>query len=127
MEQIRVFHYKKDDWLEWAYPMIYAIMDDVILLEKLRLADIAALDGAISQIRIFKLGSLEHKIAPSRAAASKLAEILESHTGVGTIDLVWGPDIELIESSTQVHQFLGEENINQHLIIFMPDWVFLQP
>jgi len=104
-----VFHYKKDDWQSWAHPMIYAILDDVMLLEKLKLADVAALDGAISNIRIFKLGNLDHKIAPTAAAASKLANILENHVGGGTTDLVWGPDIELVESKTSVHQFLGQE------------------
>ena len=108
-EKTKVYHYKKDDWHPWAFPMIYSIMDDIVLLEKLKLADIAALDGAISNIRIFKIGSLEHQIAPNPVAAAKLAEILESHTGVGTMDFVWGPDLEMIESTTTVHQFLGEE------------------
>ena len=108
-DKTKVFHYKKDDWQPWAHPMIYAILDDVMLLEKLKLADVAALDGAISNIRIFKLGNLEHKIAPTPAAASKLANILENHVGGGTTDLVWGPDIELLESKTSVHQFLGQE------------------
>lgn len=110
-----VFHYKKDDWKTWAFPMIYSIMDDISLVEKLKLADLAALDGAISNIRIFKLGSLEHKIAPTQAAASKLSSILQANVGGGTMDLVWGPDIELIESKTSVHQFLGEGKYIPHL------------
>jgi hypothetical protein len=110
-----VFHYKKDDWKTWAYPMIYSIMDDINVIEKLKLADLAALDGAISNIRIFKLGSLEHKIAPTPAAASKLSNILQNNVGGGTMDLVWGPDIELIESKTSVHQFLGEAKYTPHL------------
>ena len=114
-EKTLVFHYKKDDWQTWAYPMIYAIMDDVVLIEKLKLADMAALDGAISNIRIFKLGSLEHKIAPTKAATAKLAQILGNNVGGGTMDLVWGPDIELIESKTNVHQFLGEGKYIPHL------------
>jgi hypothetical protein len=110
-----VFHYKKDDWQSWAYPMIYSIMDDITVIEKLKLADMAALDGAISNIRIFKLGSLEHKISPTKAAAGKLAQILGNNVGGGTMDLVWGPDIELIESKTNVHQFLGEAKYTPHL------------
>lgn len=110
-----VFHYKKDDWQRWAYPMIYSIMDDINVIEKLKLADMAALDGAISNIRIFKLGSLEHKIAPTKAAAAKLAGILGNNVGGGTMDLVWGPDIELLESRTSVHQFLGEGKYTPHL------------
>ena len=110
-----VFHYKKDDWQSWAYPMIYAIMDDIAVIEKLKLADMAALDGAISNIRIFKLGNLEHKIAPTKAATSKLASILGNNVGGGTMDLIWGPDIELIESNTNVHNFLGEGKYIPHL------------
>ena len=110
-----VFHYKKDDWQSWSYPMIYSIMDDITVIEKLKLADMSALDGAISNIRIFKLGSLEHKIAPTKAATAKLAQILGNNVGGGTMDLVWGPDIELIESKTNVHQFLGEGKYIPHL------------
>jgi hypothetical protein len=110
-----VFHYKKDDWQTWAYPMIYAIMDDITVIEKLKLADMAALDGAISNIRIFKLGSLEHKIAPTKAATAKLAQILGNNVGGGTMDVVWGPDIELLESNTNVHNFLGEGKYVPHL------------
>ena len=65
-----VYFYKKDDWQEWADPMTYACFNDLILYERLKLADKTALDGAISKIRIFKLGSLEHKLAPTPAAAS---------------------------------------------------------
>lgn len=110
-----VFHYKKDDWQAWAYPMIYAIMDDLTVIEKLKLADMAALDGAVSNIRIFKLGNLEHRIAPTKAATAKLAQILGNNTGGGTMDLIWGPDIELLESNTNVHQFLGESKYIPHM------------
>ena len=110
-----VYHYKKDDWQAWAYPIIYSVMDDINTIEKLKLADLAALDGAISNIRIFKLGSLEHKIAPTSAAASKLSSILQNNVGGGTMDLVWGPDIELIESKSNVYQFLGQEKYVPHL------------
>jgi hypothetical protein len=114
-EKTIVFHYKKDDWQVWAYPMIYAIMDDITILEKLKLADMCALDGAVSNIRIFKLGNLEHKIAPTKAAAAKLSAILSNNVGGGTMDLVWGPDIELLESNTNVHNFLGEGKYTPHL------------
>ena len=113
--KVIVSHYKKDDWQTWAFPMMYSIMDDITVLEKLKLADMAALDGAISNTRIFKLGNLDHKIAPTKAAASKLASILQNNVGGGTMDIVWGPDIELIESKTNVHQFLGEGKYTPHL------------
>ena len=55
--------------------MIYAILDDIIMLEKMRLADLSALDGAISNIRLWTLGSLDHKIHQT-AAINKLRDIL---------------------------------------------------
>jgi len=108
-DKIEIFHYKKDDWLLWANPMIYAILDDLIMLEKMKLADLAALDGAISQIRLWRVGSLEHKIIPRRDVINKLRDILASNTGGGTMDLVWGPELDFKESQSQVYKFLGSE------------------
>ena len=108
-EKLRVFHYKKDDWNIWASPMIYAILDDIIMLEKMKLADIAALDGAISNIRLWKLGDLDNKILPTKAAINKLRNILASNVGGGTMDLVWGPELDFKESNSQVYKFLGSE------------------
>jgi hypothetical protein len=106
---VSVYHYKKDDWLLWANPMIYAILDDIFMLEKMKLADLAALDGAISNIRLWTLGDLEHKIAPKKAILNKLREILASNVGGGTMDLVWGPELKFTESNSQIYKFLGSE------------------
>ena len=108
-ERLSMFYYKKDDWRQWANPMIYAILDDIIMLEKMRLADLSALDGAISNIRLWTLGSLDHKILPNKAAINKLRDILASNVGGGTMELVWGPELSFQESSTDVHKFLGSE------------------
>jgi hypothetical protein len=108
-DKLKVLHYKKNDWQAWANPMIYPILDDIILLEKMKLADMAALDGAISTVRLWKLGSLDPKmpLLPGPAAMTKLADMLLNNVGGGSFDLIWGPDIELIESSSQVYRFLG--------------------
>ena len=108
-DKVRMFHYKKDDWNLWANPMIYAILDDIIMLEKMKLADLAALDGAISNVRLWRIGDLDHKIIPTKAAINKLRDILASNVGGGTMDLVWGPEIDFKESATQVYKFLGSE------------------
>ena len=108
-DKVSVYYYKKDDWLVWANPMIYAILDDIIMLEKMKLADISALDGAISNIRLWSLGDLDNKILPTKAAINKLRNILASNVGGGTMDLVWGPELKFTESRTQVFKFLGKE------------------
>lgn len=106
---LEVFYYKKDDWQLWANPMANAIIDDIMMLEKMKLADMSALDGAISNIRLWRLGNLEHKILPNKGAIDKLRNILASNVGGGTMDLVWGPEIDFKESNTQIYKFLGAE------------------
>lgn len=108
-ENLEIYHYKKDDWCLWANPMVTAIIDDIVMLEKMKLADMSALDGAISNIRLWRLGNLEHKILPNKGAIDKLRNILASNVGGGTMDLVWGPEIDFKESATQVYKFLGSE------------------
>jgi hypothetical protein len=114
-DRLSVFYYKKDDWLEWANPMIYAILDDIIMLEKMRLADLAALDGAISNTRLWTLGNLEHRILPTKEGINKVRDVLYSNPGGGTRELVWGPELSYTESNSQVYKFLGSEKYDSVL------------
>ena len=108
-DRLCVHYYKKDDWQQWAHPLVYAILDDIIMLEKMKLADLAALDGAISNIRLWTLGDFDNKILPTREGINKLRNILASNTGGGTMELVWGPELKFTESNSQVYKFLGSE------------------
>ena len=108
-EDLMVYHYKKDDWQLWAHPMINSILDDITMLEKMKLADMSALDGAISSIRLWRLGDFEHKVLPTKAAIDKLRNILASNVGGGTMDMVWGPELDFKESNSQIYKFLGTE------------------
>lgn len=120
-ENISIYHYRKDDWNSWADPMISCILDDLIALEKLQLSDISALDGAISNIRLWKLGKMDGDnpalwLIPPKAIMEKLKNMLANNVGGGTMDLVWGPDIEFKEVSTNVHNFLGMNKYEPTLI-----------
>lgn len=112
-DNVSVYFYKKDDWDVWATPMIQAIYHDIIELEKMKLADIAALDGAISNIRLWRVGIIgdtpQNSIIPTKAMLNKLRNIIASNVGGGVMDLVMGPEVDFKESSTQVHKFLGPE------------------
>lgn len=108
-DKMTTLYYKKDDWESFAYPMIYPILDDVITLDKLKLADKTALDGVISKIRVWKLGSLDHKIVPGPDAIAKFSEFLMNNVGGGTMDIVWGPAVELLETNSNTADVLGEE------------------
>jgi hypothetical protein len=102
-----VYYYKKDDWQPWAFPLIHPILKDIVLYEKLKLTDLAACDGAISNIRLWRLGSLEHNILPNKSIINKLSDILNNNVGGGVVDLVWGPELDFKESNSDVYKFLG--------------------
>ena len=112
-EKTSVYYYKKDDWDLWADPLCYCILDDLLMLNQLKLADRSALDGAISNIRLWKLGiigdSPSTSILPTKTAINKLRAILANNVGGGTMDLVWGPELNFEESSSQVWRWLGSE------------------
>lgn len=112
-DRVAVYNYKKDDWQSWGKPLTYPLLDDLQVLEKLKLADISALDGAISNIRLWRIGRMGDTAAtslfPTKTMLQKVRNILANNVGGGTLDLVWGPDLDFKESSTNVHQFLGEE------------------
>jgi hypothetical protein len=112
-DKTSVYYYKKDDWMIWANPMISGILDDLLMLNKLKLADISALDGAISNIRLWTLGiigdSPATSILPTKSAINKVRSILANNVGGGVLDLVWGPELKFMESNSQVWRFLGSE------------------
>jgi hypothetical protein len=108
-DKFRIFFYKKDDWEVFPKPMIYKVLDQIILLKKMELGDKAALDGIISNVRIWQLGSLDHQLAPSPEAAARLANLLANNLGGGVRDLIWGPDLKYTESNSNAYKFFGKE------------------
>ena len=107
-----VYHFKKDDWNPWALPITYPILADINILQKLKLADVCALESAASKIRIFRLGVLENYMQepPDPTAVSKFASFIENSVGGGTIDVIWGKDVDIIETDlSNSASFLGED------------------
>ncbi len=51
----------------------------------------------MTKYRLWKLGSLEHKIVPTKDALEKLRKIIAGIHPGGVTDIVWGPDITLQE------------------------------
>lgn len=105
--KIYAYYYKKDDWELWGKPIIEPILRAVRMYNKLQLADMAALDGAISSVRLWRLGSMEHGVVPTPAMLERLRDALTSIGNGGTADFVYGPDLDFKESDTNLHQFLG--------------------
>lgn len=117
-DEILVEHYRKDDWCDWARPMISCIFPQLVMLEKMHLADMSALDGAISNIRLWRLGFLDptninNSYIPSPEALGKVRDLIHNNVSGGVLDLIWGPELDFKESNTQVHNFLGPEKYTQ--------------
>lgn len=101
--------YKRNDFDPLPRPLLFSLLRDLQVFEKLRMSDMAALDGAVQRLRVFTLGDLEHGVFPKEAAFTKLAGMLAQGVGGGTQDIIWGPDLKVTETQTDVHRFLGKE------------------
>lgn len=106
-DRLRTMFYKKPDWMAWALPITYAIKEDLKRLNRLKLADDAALDGVISKIRLWKIGNIDKGIMPTQAAVDNFKEMLLANTGGGVFDIIYNPAIDLIETKTDTFNFLG--------------------
>lgn len=113
MSRIYYAHNKKDDWESWAFPFLQSILSDVKFRDKLRQAEVAALDGVINVIRIWRLGDHKEKIFPDSGAIDKLAEVLQSNVGGGAMDLIWDSLLDMKEYYPPVDQILGNEKYQQ--------------
>jgi len=109
MDKIYVDYYKKDDWEDWGTPFLYGILEDIMFKEKMRLADMAALDGVINVIRLWKLGKSDEQILPTAAAVDKLIDILQHNVGGGVMDLVWDDMIDLQVEYPPTDKILGPD------------------
>lgn len=112
-DKVSVYFYKKDDWLVWANPMVYSILNSLLLLEKYELMDATAADSAIASVRLWTMGSLEHEIVPTKTAINKLSNILTNNAGGGSYDLIWGPELTFKESSSEVYKLLTMDKYQQ--------------
>lgn len=120
MEKLYVGYSKKDSWQDWAPPFLYCVLSDLQFKDKIRQAELSAMDGWINVIRLWKLGDHKEKILPAEGAIEKLVNILESNTGGGAIDIVWDSMIDMKEFYPPVDKMWGEEKylqVNKDILI----------
>lgn len=115
LDQSKLFvtHCKKDSWDTWSTPFLFGVMPDVAFKDKLRQAEISALDGVINVIRVWKLGDHKEGILPNEEAVSKLINILEANTGGGAMDIVWDSMIDMKDYYPPIDKILGSEKYEQ--------------
>lgn len=101
--------YKKCDHDTMPKPLLYPLFRDLQILEKLRMSDVAALDGATSKTRLWQLGDKDLEVMPTEAAYERLSSLLKQSTGGGVQDLIWDFMLTVKETTTDLHNFLGRE------------------
>jgi len=64
----------------------------------------------MAKIRIWKLGSLEHRMLPTPEAIKKFQDILNNIEVGEDVDLAWGPDIDVlvVDNSEECKELLDE-------------------
>jgi hypothetical protein len=113
MSTLYICHAKKDSWEDWAPPSLYSILSDIHFKDKLRQAEISALDGVINVIRLWKLGDHANGFLPGEAPIDKLIGILQNNSGGGTIDIVWDSMIDMKDYYPPISEILGQEKYTQ--------------
>ncbi len=104
-KKLWTLHYMKDDHEDWADPMIWPVIGDVIYKNKLRAMDMSVCDSAISAVTIFKLGNLKEGFIPPEEHFRKFAEMLRAPTSA--MNMVWYDAIDVVSSYPPVEKILG--------------------
>lgn len=108
MSKVYIGHVKKDSWQDWAIPYLYAVLKDLMFKEKLRQLDIAATDGTINPIRLWKLGAHKEKIFPESTAIDLLADLLKNNPGGGPYDIIWDDMIDMKDYYPPIDKILAK-------------------
>jgi hypothetical protein len=98
-------HYMKDDHEDWADPMIWPVINDVIYKNKLRAMDMSVCDSVINAITLFKIGNLKEGFVAPPEHYDKLAELLRTPTAA--MNLIWNDAIEMQANYPPVEKILG--------------------
>jgi hypothetical protein len=104
-----VDYYKKDDWEDWGTPFLFGVLEDIVLKDKMKQADTAALDGVINVTRIWKLGDHKEQIFPTETTVNRLVGILQQNVGGGIKNIVWDSMIDMDVDYPPLDIILGDE------------------
>ena len=120
MEDLIIMHNKKDSWEDWSPPFLYSVLTDLQYKNKLRQAEMSALDGVINVIRLWKLGDHKLDYMPTPDIIDRLTHALDHNTGGGAMDLVWDSLIDMKDYYPPIGEILGQDKymqVNQDILI----------
>ncbi len=98
-------HYMKDDHEDWADPMIWPVIGDVMYKNKLRAMDISVCDSAIAAVTIYKLGNMDKGFIAPAEHLSAFAQMLRTPTYA--MNVVWNDAVSVDSTYPPVDKILG--------------------
>lgn len=98
-------HYMKDDHEDWADPMVWPVMNDIMYKQQLRSMDMSVTNSVINAITIFKLGSIKDGFVAPREHYKKLSEMLRTPTY--SHNIVWNDAITMESNYPPIEKILS--------------------
>ncbi len=98
-------HYMKDDHEDWADPMVWPVMNDIMYKQQLRAMDMSVTNSVINAITIFKLGSIKDGFVAPKEHYKKLSEMLRTPTY--SHNIVWNDAITMESNYPPIEKILS--------------------
>jgi hypothetical protein len=102
-----VLQYMKDDHEDWADPMIWPVMNDIMYKSDLRAMDRSVINSTINAITIFKLGAIKDGFVAPPEHYKQFAQMLRTPTH--SHNIVWNDAIEMESNYPPIEKILGVE------------------
>lgn len=101
------FHYMKDDHEDWADPMVWPVMNDIMYKNSLRAMDMSVVNSTINAVTIFKLGAFKDGFIAPPAHFQKFSEMLRTPTY--SHNIVWNDTVSIESNYPPIDKILGIE------------------
>lgn len=101
------FHYMKDDHEDWADPMVWPVMNDIMYKNSLRAMDMSVVNSTINAVTIFKLGAFKDGFVAPREHFRQFAEMLRAPTY--SHNIVWNDTVSIESNYPPIDKILGIE------------------
>src|SRR5690606_29017346 len=102
---LHVIQYMKDDHEDWADPMVWPVMNDIIYKNSLRAMDMSVVNSTINAITIFKLGLSKEGFVAPESHYKKLSEMLRTPTY--SHNLIWNDAISMESNYPPIEKILS--------------------
>lgn len=106
-DKLWTIQYMKDDHEDWADPMTWPVMNDVMYKNDLRAMDRSVINSTINAITIFKLGNIDKGFVSPPEHYQQFAQMLRTPTH--SHNIVWNDAITMESNYPPIEKILGIE------------------